>query len=130
MITHAEFQAELRVLSEHRLYDEAVAFASQHRGIRHSQLQGLQQYSRRWSELQKYVEHRRERSWSDTSPYHAFYGALARKLQDICDETQSRFVPDDLTKAESRALTEELASQVIAEFVQHLVAEMVLQGED
>lgn len=118
-------ETALRALSEGKLYDAAEHLAGQHRGIKQDQLQGLLTFSRRWGDLEKFVAHQKERTWSDRSPYPSFYGALETELKQIYANTQAKFVPEGLPKSETREQTEFFVSRTTSEFILHLVAEMV-----
>ena len=125
-----EQEIRIRLLSDADLYDGAMTFAREHESTAQhrttkSQLQGLVEFSRSWTELDDFVKHQR----SKNQAYQAFYIALDSKLGDLHARAKAEFVPGDLTKKERNEQTKFFAGLLAREFIQHLAAEMMWQGE-
>ena len=121
-----EQQRHIHLLSDGDLYRQAMTFARQHQETaRHrttgSQLQGLLQFSRSWGELDGFVKHQK----SKEQAYKTFYEQLHSELNQIRNKAKSRFVPDNLTKKQSREQVDFFAGLLAREFIQHLAAEMM-----
>jgi hypothetical protein len=124
-----ERQHEMRILSDEALYPQAVQFARQQGRIRNNQLTGLLEFSRTWDELTRFISHQRDRDWGGNLDYPEFYAALDHTLDDLRAMVKDRFIPEELTRRETQAQTDVVAGWLAHEFIQHLVAEMMLQRE-
>lgn len=127
-VLHAN-QHELRILSDEAMYPQAVRFARQHGRIQNNQLTGLLQFSRSWDELTRFIHHQRERDWGGNLDYPEFYAALDHELEDLRRMAKDRLIPEDLTRRETQAQLDAVAGWLAHQFIQHLVAEMMLQRE-
>ncbi len=116
--------ANIRLLSDNELYDEAVNLISRIGGtIPSAQMNGLLNVTlaRPFSKLEEFVKHQRERK---TWPYKAryvprFYSELSRKLENIEHYIPSITEQQDVSQEDKQTLKMLLAR----EFIQHLLAE-------
>lgn len=131
-----EQRKNIRLLSDGEMYRDAISLANEqeeiiaYRQFGH-QLSGLGEYARSFSELDEFVTHQVERDWEGKSQsFQGFYAALKGYLSDLRDDVQDKygFVPDGLTKRETREQIDFFAGLLAREFVQHLVAEMMWQA--
>jgi hypothetical protein len=119
------------LLSDGPLYDEAVRFAAGKR-LRPAQINGLLSFSGgSWAELERFVNHQAGRNWptlpgGEDHPTKMFYKEMKAKLTWLRQQTPVwGFVPEGLTKQQTRDRTDAVAIRLAAEFIQHLTAEML-----
>lgn len=130
-----EQRAQIRILSDGDLYRDAITCARKHPGIENNQLMGLLEFSRSWTELERFVRHQKdERDWgepgkSKKAHYQTFYDALAKQLEQLRKDVVDRYglVPKGLGKNETAVQTDFFAGLLAREFIQHLTAEMMLR---
>ncbi|MGC9396914.1 MAG: hypothetical protein ACP5J4_18875 [Anaerolineae bacterium] len=128
-------ETHIRMLSDREIYQAAMTFANEQQDVIaysqfNSQINGLLQFSRSWSELIGFVNHQKSRNWQGVrQSYGEFYTALNQQLNDLRRKVKDEFVPDDLTKRESNELTDYFAGLLAHEFIQHLAAEMMWKKE-
>jgi hypothetical protein len=131
-------ETQIRLLSDGDVYRAAMTFANEQQDVIayrqfNSQINGLLQFSRSWSELTSFVNHQRSRDWQGVrQSYGEFYAALKSQLDDMRSKVRGEygFVPDDLTKRESNELTDFFAGLLAREFIQHLAAEMMWKSKE
>jgi hypothetical protein len=130
-------ETRIRLLSDGELYRTALDFAREQQEVIaysqfNSQVNGLQEYARSWKELDQFVGHQKDRNWEgQNQSYQGFYTALHTFLNQLRHDVKEKyhFVPDGLTKKETKALIDFFAGRLAREFVQHLAAEMMWQKE-
>jgi hypothetical protein len=116
---------QIRLLSDEPLYQQAITLAQQHPKVSDAQLNGLLQYARVWSDLERFVARQRQRNWAQsksTEHYKAYYDELHEVLRQFRRDA-AQFVPSGLTKRDREDQTTFFAGLLAWEFVQHLVAE-------
>lgn len=128
----SKHRSKIRKLSDTELYHEAMTFAGEHSPIANSQMTGLLEYSRSWAEINDFVAHQLKRDWgepgkSKRAHYREFYAALHKWLESLRRKLKDDygFIPDDLTKKETRSLTGLFGGLLAREFIQHLATEMM-----
>jgi hypothetical protein len=126
-------QRRINLLSDTVLYQDAVMFVSDNPPPKQSQLTGLLQFSRTWSEIKGYINHQRNRDWGRDTDTPAFYEALRnylygngaqrhkRSLETRISEEFGLIDSEALTKQERRDATEAYAGMLATAFVQHIV---------
>lgn len=125
-------EARLRLFSDNELLEEAVHFATDLE-LPPAQINGLLSFSLgEWSELERFVTHQADRNWPDVRggehPTKSFYKEMKKKLTWLRERGVALgFVPDGLTKNESRERTSSVAIRLAREFIQHLSAELLFQ---
>ena len=130
---------KIRLLSDGKLYDEAVNFVADHPDYTHSkvsktQLNGLQNAlgAGKWTEIfgnSGYIKNRLNR---DTMPddLKRFYQDLQKYLDELYKQIEDRFkIDEDLTRAQKTQAKEQYAYLLAKEFIQHLVAETNYQQQ-
>ncbi len=138
MTVTPEQEEQIRLLSDGELYHQAITFVRNQESVQNvleiknygHQLNGLLEFARSWQELWRYVTKQQPRDWQGKKQaYVHFYGAVKFELEAIRKLAQLKFVPDGLAKNETRTLTDQYAGILAAEFVRHLVAEMLWRKE-
>jgi hypothetical protein len=129
-MTPAE-EVSLRLFSDELLFEEAIRFSAD-KELPAAQINGLLSFSRgEWNEMEKYVTHQATRNWPDLPggrehPTKLFYREMKRKLLWLHEQALTLgFVPEGLTKAETRDRISKVAARLTQEFIQHLAAEML-----
>lgn len=131
----AEQEAQIHRLSDGEIYRLAMTFANEptqqeileYRSFS-SQINGLLQFSRSWSELIDFVKHQKGRNWQgQKQSYEGFYTALEARLNQIFADVREthHLVSDNLSKTETREQQSFFAGLLAREFIQHLYAEML-----
>ena len=131
-------EPQIRLLSDGDIYRAAMTFANEQQKVIeysqfNSQINGLLQFSRSWSELTGFVNHQKSRDWQGVrQSYGGFYTALSQQLKELRRDVKDKygFVPDGLTKRESNELTNFFAGLLAREFIQHLAAEMMWKSKE
>jgi hypothetical protein len=141
-------QERVRLLSDGLLLDNAVAFVECFEDwarISDAQLNGLLNFSRAGlDELQKFVKHQADRDWekseeggsaeggtgdrhrSKAQVHQEFYKKLTTQLTQIRSLAKDEaIIPPGATSAQEKKHLSEMGAALAAEFVQHLVAEML-----
>jgi hypothetical protein len=118
----------VRVLSDSVLYKRALDFVASVPAVENKQVNSLLEFSRTIFDLLEYVQHQRDRKWSDRESnmkkfYTALYDAVFRIVRDTKDLW--KFVPADVSEVEAQKRTSIFATLLAREFIQHLVAEML-----
>ncbi|GAC1461891.1 MAG: hypothetical protein NVS4B12_08730 [Ktedonobacteraceae bacterium] len=125
-------------LSDEVLYHEAVVFIREL--VRHedcqplptSQVKGLLNIARssQYSELERYIEHQRERDWNVKSRYlKTFYTELEKLFTTMKNKRlrqEFHLLDDEPTSVDMLRKKNELMAQLAYEFIQHLLAENAL----
>lgn len=127
---------KIRLLSDGKLYDDAIRVAGEHEeviayGEFGHQVNGLDEHADSFRDLDAFVTHQRERDWTGRSQsFEGFYTTLARYLSELRDLVQDEygFVPEGLTKNDRRQQKDVFAGLLAREFVRHLAAEMMWQA--
>ncbi|MDP2859268.1 MAG: hypothetical protein Q8P50_15030 [Bacillota bacterium] len=117
----------MRILSDDVLYPEASDFVRQHcqdRVPKPAQIHGLLQFSQSWGDWQSFVNHQKER---EGHPDREFYHALARWNENCRKRAKEEWnlVSSGPTKAETNRQLSLVCGLLVAEFVQHLAAELL-----
>jgi hypothetical protein len=132
-----EEQEKFRLLSDGKLYQDAIDFAGRTPPIEKSQMAGLLEYSHAWEALETFVKHQKDdRDWgepgrSNRAHYQEFYNELSAYLSDLYDDVQQKYgfvFPEGLTKNEKKDQIDFFAGLLAQEFIQHLAAEMMWQA--
>jgi hypothetical protein len=125
-------EARLRLFSDNELLSEAERFAAEF-NLPSAQISGLLAFSLgEWSELERFVGHQADRNWQEVRggehPTKTFYKEMRKKLTWLREQTVAcGFVPEGLTKNETRDRTYQAAIRVAREFIQHLSAQLLFQ---
>jgi len=137
-------QQRIELLSDTRLYPEALEFVRQHPPPKQSQLMGLRQFSRTWRELKSYINHQRGRDWGRDTTTSAFYDALRQYLfgsggkgtqPSLLQRITSEFALIDtsdtsvLSRQQQRDAVDAWAEALAAEFITHLVCASLVVRE-
>ncbi len=137
MLSPMQFQ-QVWSLSDEVLYREAVIFI--HQLIKREDCQPLPTNQVRsllniakgfqYNELERYIEHQRERDWNVKNRYlKTFYTELEKLLSTMKHERlrqEFQLLTDELTSVEMMREIDELMAQLAHEFIQHLLAENAL----
>ncbi len=120
-------RTRVRILSDDVLYPEASDFVRQHcqdRVPKSAQIHGLLQFSQSWEEWQSFVNHQKER---EGHPDREFYRALAKWNENCRKRAKEEwnFLSPGLTKAETNRQLSLICGLLVAEFAQHLAAELL-----
>ncbi|HYV05687.1 MAG TPA: hypothetical protein VFB82_13930 [Blastocatellia bacterium] len=125
-------EVRLRLFSDNELLSEAERFAAEF-NLPAAQISGLLAFSLgEWGELEKFVSHQADRKWLDVRgaehPTKTFYKEMKKKLTWLREQTVAwGFVPDGLSRNETRDQTYKAAIRVAQEFIQHLSAQLLFQ---
>jgi hypothetical protein len=116
------------VLSDGELYQRAQKFVATTPAVENKQVNSLLEFSRSIYHLLIYVQHQRDRKWSEREAnlkkfYTALYEALTRIVRDTRDLW--KFVAPGIGEVEAQRRTGIFATLLAREFIQHLVAEML-----
>lgn len=137
MLSPAQFQ-QVWSLSDDVLYREAVAFIDELvkredcQPLPNSQVKGLLNIAKasQYNELERYIEHQRQRDWNVKNRYlKTFYTELEKLLTIMKNKRlkqEFQLLSNELTIAESVREVDELMAQLAYEFIQHLLAENAL----
>ena len=117
------------LLSDSELYEDAVKFVEPHRGakVSKSQLSGLQNAigAGDSNEIFRYINNRLDRS-TTRAQLKKFYEELRDYLQRLPRRFQEAGLvvkPENMTRAQSRQVNEDITYLLAKEYIQHLVAE-------
>jgi hypothetical protein len=125
-------------LSDEVLYAEAVVFIHQLvkredcQPLPTSQVRGLLNIARttQYNELERYIEHQRNRDWNLKNRYlKTFYTELEKLLSTMKNKRlgqEFQLLTAKPTRMETKREMDELMAQLAHEFIQHLVAENAL----
>lgn len=122
--------ADIRVLSDTVLYDDARDFVAKHCAARYpkpAQVQGLLEYSSDWNTLLGFVRHQ-----ADERDQHAdkeFYQALKKWLNEFRNRvhTELGFTFDEMPKDQLNKRLAVFCGLLAQDFIQHLAAEIKYQ---
>ena len=120
----------IRILSDNELYEAAQDFVRQNEGRLpdHSQVQALLQFSQSWSDWTAFVKHQGSKT---SHGDREFYSKLDRWNKALPENLLNwGLLPEGLTKKERAAKSERLLGLIIAEFAQHLAAEVLFQSRN
>jgi DMSO/TMAO reductase YedYZ molybdopterin-dependent catalytic subunit len=123
--------AQVRVLSDGVLYDDARNFVAKHCTERYpkpAQIQGLLEYSNDWNTLLSFVKHQ-----ADDRDQHAdkdFYQALKKWLNEFRGRVQNElgFTFSELPKDQLNKRLAVFCGLLAQDFIQHLAAELRYQS--
>lgn len=113
---------DLALLSDTRLYNQAVTFVEQNAAVEAQQLHALLEFSQDWAELNRFVEHQSTRNWQQQGNYKEYYIKLKRELDAIEREVRT-LLPASLPTTQRPQAIKRLATPRGREFIQHLWAE-------
>lgn len=116
----------IRLLSDRKLYQDAISFIEEHGTVETAQVNSLLNYASNFDELTTFAEHQSERQWSGAREhYRSFYRELVGYLQGLRRQVREAygFVPEGLVAREEREQTAFFAGLLAREFIQHLAAE-------
>jgi len=129
-LTQAQLQ-QIRLISDTDLYRDAERFLTERGVVERSQVQGLQDFARSFSELEQFVKHQSERDWQGRKEhYGSFYKALSQYLQELRQRVKIRYqlVPEDLAKKEAKEQVDFFVGLLAQEFLQHLTSELIYRN--
>ncbi len=137
MLSPAQFQ-RVWSLSDDVLYGEAVLFIHELvkredcQPLPNSQVKGLLNIAKasQYNELERYIEHQRQRDWNVKNRYlKTFYTELEKLLTTMKNKRlkqEFQLLTNELTSTERVREIDELMAQLAYEFIQHLLAENAL----
>jgi hypothetical protein len=122
------------LLSDTEMYQKAISLTkntSKIDSISKTQFLGLMEFSRSWSDLNNFVKHQKERDWKEKEAYKVFFNGLHTFLCQLRNDVKEKYklVSSNLTKAESKNMTDLYAGLLARSFIQHLSAEMLYRGK-
>lgn len=123
-------ESRIWLLSDGELYREAITFVKNSPSVEGKQMNGLQQYSRSWDELDQFIKHQHERDWQEKKAhYKEFYASLGNTLKNLKDKVQAayKFVPEGKLDQMAKEKRDYIAGLLAREFIQHLTSEMLMK---
>ena len=139
MAVTIEKEKKIRLLSDEKLYRDAVKLATSHASskISNNQLSGLWNAvgAGDWNEIVEYINNRLERK-TTSGELKEFYQDLKNsldKLKELVEKTGLVVKPEGMGRAQRRQVSVEIngyAYLLAKEFIQHLIAEYNYQQQN
>lgn len=122
-----EQQQEIRLRSDQVLYRDAVAFIQEKGCTTNAQISGLENIATAADGVSQVIDFCRHQADKERNRGHdpVFYNGLRQYLEGIVQDVRAdpMFVPEDLTRHESRERIEGCGLLLAREFLHHLAAE-------
>lgn len=122
---------KLRLLSDGKLYKDAVKFIEDNGTIKNAQVSGLESIAESavgFSQISKFINHQAQKK----RYYSPFYSSLGKYLTQISNSIKfdRDFIPEDLTGKKLKKHTEFYGLLFARELIHHLTAENRFKKEE